>query len=426
MTDAKTAVKTKKLKEEGCRHSFEVELPADRLLEAVHTTLMRIQQKARVPGFRPGKAPMDIVRKQFLQQARADAADDLIKDAVPEALKSVGLNPIVFPSVGNVRFDDGKPLVFELHVETAPQFEPKGYQGLSLTKKNYLASDEEVQKRLVQLQEGNARLDRAAAETLGKAHYAVLDYEILREGKKISGAHGKQELVDMSSDQTLEGLVEGLLGAKRGEPREFPVKVSDKPALCRATVTEIKEKILPAIDDEFAKDLGQESLAALKEKLKEVLLHEGEERSEREIFTEIEKSLLEANKIPVPPTLAEQQLEGTLERLVQRFGGRGLGEAETVKLREKLRPQSEDEVRLSFIMAAIARQEKLQVSEEDIRKELEKSLSKAETEEQKKNVQEFFETRRASVETALRDRKVMETIRASSKTKEVEAPQIPQ
>jgi trigger factor len=415
--DATLAVKTKKIKEEGCLQTFEVELPAERLAQAVHTTLMRIQQRAKIPGFRPGKAPIEIVRRQFTAQARADAAEDLIKGAVPEALRSAGLDPVVFPSVGNIRADEGKPLAFELVVETAPKFEPKGYSGLSLTKNIYPATDEDVEKRLVQLQEGNARLDRASAEAVGKTHYAVLDYEILREGKRLSGAHGKQELVDMSSDQTIEGLVEGLLGARRGESREFPVKIEGKPAICRVTVSEIKEKKLPALDDDFAKDTGFESLDALKAKLHEVVRSEGEERSERELVSEIEKSLLSANKIPVPPTLAQQQLEQTLERLTRRFAS-GVPENKLAELSEKLRPQCEDEVRLSFILAAIAKKESLKVGEEDVQKELEKGLAKAETEEQKKDVREFFATRRQSIETALRDRKTMDAIKSKAKLKE--------
>ncbi|MBI5244124.1 MAG: trigger factor [Elusimicrobia bacterium] len=416
-TNAPLSVKTKKLKEEGCLHAFDVELAAEKLAEAVHTNLMRIQQRAKVPGFRPGKAPIDIIRKQFSAQARADAADGLIKAAVPEALKASGLKAVVFPTVANIRVEEGKPLAFELRVETAPQFEVKGYQGLSLTKNVYPVTDEDVEKRLVQLQEGNARLDRAGAESIAKTHYAVLDYEILRDGKRIQGAHGKQELVDMSSDQTIEGLVDGLLGSKRGESREFPVKLEGKPASCRVTVSEIKEKLLPSIDDEFAKDMGFDALEALRAKLREVVRGENEERSERELVSEIERSLLSANRIPVPPTLAEQQLEQTIERVSRRFAD-GLPENKLAELREKLRRQSEDEVSLSFIMAAIAKKESLAATEEDVQKELEKGLLKAETEAQKNDVREFFETRRASIETALRDRKVMESIRGSAKVRE--------
>jgi len=256
--------------------------------------------------------------------------------------------------------------------------------------------------------------NRGAAETLAKTHYAVLDYEILREGKRLSGAHGKQELVDMSSDQTIEGLVDGLLGAKRGESREFPVKLEGKPAVCRVSVSEIKEKILPPLDDEFGKDTGFETLEALKTKLREVIGNEGSERSEREVVAQIEKSLLAANKIPVPPTLAERQLEQTLERLTRRFGS-GMPDSKLAELGEKLRPQSEDEVRLSFILAAIAKKESLTVSEDDVKGELEKGLSKAETEDQKKDIREFFETRRESIETALRDKKAIAAIRTSAK-----------
>lgn len=415
-TDLKVSVK--KLKEEGCALSYEVQLPRERFDAAVQDAFVRIQARARIPGFRAGKAPMDVVRRQFSAQAKADAADGLIQLAVPEALRSCGAQPLVPPSIGHVHAEEGKPFVFTLELEVAPKFEAKGYKGLALTRKKYAVTDEEVGKRLLQLQEGNARLEVSPAAELGKNHYAVVDYEMLRAGKALPGAKGKQELVDMSAEQSVEGLVEGLLGAKRGESREFPVKIAKQEAVCRVSVSEIKEKKLPALDDDFAKDMGFDALDALKAKLRELAGAENEERTERELVQQIDQALLEANKFPVPPTLAEHQLEQTMHRVLRRLGMRGLPEAETAKLREKLRSQSEDEVRLSFVLEAVARQEKISVGDEDFQKELDKNLAQAENEDQKKDVREFFSQRKDGILSSLKDRKVLEFVRKSAKITE--------
>ncbi|HVE13080.1 MAG TPA: trigger factor, partial [Elusimicrobiota bacterium] len=268
-------VTAKKLKEEGCTHVFQVDVPAPKVQEAVQNAIVRLQLSAKIPGFRPGKAPIERIKQQYSGQARAQAIEDLVRDAVPQVLKEMKLNPVAMPSVGAVKLEGASPLSFELHVEVAPQFEPKGYKGLALSRKSYAPADADVEARMTQLQEGNARLEVVEGAPLAKEHYAVIDYQILRDGKALPGAAGKQELVDLSSDQTVQGLQEGLLGLKAGETKEFPVEIGGKPAVCRATLTEIKRKVLPKVDEEFAKDLGFESVDALKAKLKEILSAEG-------------------------------------------------------------------------------------------------------------------------------------------------------
>ncbi|MDE2291147.1 MAG: trigger factor, partial [Elusimicrobia bacterium] len=262
--------KTKKVKSEGCRHTYEVVVPAARAAEAVQTSLVRVQLTAKLPGFRPGRAPLDQVKAHFMGRARAAAADDLIEGAVREALAETQLRPVAVPAVGNVRFPEGGPLSFELHVETAPEFTPKGYKGMKLSKKEAKASDGDVADRLKQLQEGNARLE-AVEGPAAKEHYVVMDFELSRDGKPLPQGAGKGELVDMSSDQTIDGLQKGLMGAAKGETRDFQVTLDGKPAQCKATVVEVKRKVLPALDDEFAKDLGVDSLDELKKRLGEIV-----------------------------------------------------------------------------------------------------------------------------------------------------------
>lgn len=410
--------KTKKVKVEGCTHVYELEVPAPKAVEAVQTALVRLQLTAKIPGFRPGKAPLEQIKAQFMGRARAQAADDLIEGAVREALGELKLRPVAMPAVGNVKFPEGGGLTFEMHVETAPEFAPKGYKGMALTKKEAKATDEEVAERLKQLVEGNARLE-AAEGAAGKEHYVVIDFVLSRDGKPLEGGTGKGELVDMSSDQTVDGLVEGLKGAKKGESREFEVKLDGKPAHCKATVQEVKRKVLPNLDDDFAKDLGVDSLAQLKDKLREIVQREHDNRAERELQAAIDQTLLDSNKFDAPPTLVQHQAEHMFERLSARFGGPegSLPEEDAKKLKEQIQPEAEKAVRLQFVVARIAEHEKVEVSDADVASELEKNLAQAETDKEKARTKEFFEKRGDDVRALIKERKVYQLIRDSAKIK---------
>lgn len=410
--------KTKKVKAEGCVQVYELEVPAPKAAEAIQTALLRLQLTAKVPGFRTGKVPLDYVKSQFMGRARAAAADDLIEGAVREALGELKLRAVAMPAVGNVKFPEGGALTFEMHVETAPEFEPTGYKNIALTKKDAKAKPADVEERLKQLQEGNARLE-AVEGPAQKEHYVVMDYSLSRDGKPLPNGTGKGELVDLSSDQTVEGLTQGLLGATKGETRELSVKIDGQPAVCKATVVELKRKVLPALDDEFAKDLGVDSLAQLKEKLAEIVQKEGEARAERDLVAQIDKALLDANKFEVPPTLAEHQVEHMYSRFVERMVGpdQNLPEEDAKKLREKLRPEAHNAVRLQFLVARIAEHEKIEATDEDLKAELEKSLAQSETEKEKARTREVFEKREGDIRAMIKERKVYQLIRESAKIK---------
>lgn len=409
--------KTKKLSSQGCEHRYEIEVPPARVQEALQNVFVRLQLQARIAGFRPGKAPLDIIKKQYGETARGEAAEQIIREVIPDALKELDLRPVAIPSVGNIDLPADGPMRFELRVEVAPRIEPKGYTGIAVKRAEYPVTDAEVEARVQHLRDGNARLEKAAADAAGKEHYVVLDYELLRGGELLPDGKGASELVDMSSDQTVDGLTEGLLGAKAGEPREFPVSVDGKPAVCKAVVREIKTKILPALDDEFAKDMGVDSVAKLQEELRKLIAQENEERSDREVSSQIEAALLGANRFEVPRSLAEQQLEHMLKRLESRLLGpnRSLPEKQASELREKLAPQAEDQVRLQLLIGAIAEKEGVAATDEDFEKERAAALEKAENEDQRKKSREFFERGKDEILAAIRERKVIRMIRDSAK-----------
>ena len=401
--------KFRKLKEEGCVVLFSVEVPAAKAQDETHNLLVRIQQRAKVPGFRPGKAPLDVVKKQFSGHAREEVVDELIRRHVPEALRELALKPVAVPAVENVSYEEGKPVRFDVRVEVAPEVAPKDYLKIPVQRKNYPVTEEMLAKRLEELREANARLDRAEDEAVGKSHYVVIDYAGFSGGKPLPDAKGDAELVDMSSEQTLAGLAEGLVGLKRGESKEIPVKLRGKDANLKVSVKEIKKKMLPALDAEFSKDLGFASLDELKAKLKAVMDEEGRAKTDREVTEQIEAALLKANRIPLPPSLVEAQLEHRLEQFARQLLGpsKKWPEKQLEELKAKLRPQAENDVRLSYLLPAIAEKEKIAALEEDIASELEKSLGGAADDAKKDELRKLFSERKEAVAGMIRERKTL-------------------
>lgn len=411
--------KTKKLREEGLRQVYQVEVPAGKLQEAVHNVFVRLQLTARVPGFRQGKAPLDVIKKQYASAAQGEAVDQLIQQVVPEVLKELGVRPVAMPAVGAVSAPPDGTLSFELHLEVAPKIEPKGYKGIDISRKEYSVEDKEVESRLRQLQEGNARLEKADAEAVGKDHYVVIDYELVQDGKPVEGGSGRQELVDMSSDQTLDGLAAGLAGAKRQERREVEVKLEGKPAVCKATVQEIKVKVLPKLDDEFAKDIGVDSLEKLREELRKLVSRENEERSDRETALQLEEALLKANKFDVPPTLVEHQLEHMARRVIARLAGpdKELPQEQAAKLREELKPQAAKQVRLQLLLSEIARKEGVEATDADFDEELKRAVEAVEDDKRRQQTRDFFTNNKEDILAAIRERKTIRLIRDAAKIK---------
>ena len=402
--------KFKKLKEEGCVVSLSVEVPPQLVEQETQNMLVRFQQSAKIPGFRPGKAPIELIKKSYLGHAQEQVLDALIRRYTPEAMKELHLRPVAVPSVEDVHFEPGKPIKFQVRVEVPPAVAPKDYQKIAIKRTQYLADEKAIEARLQELREANARLEKAASEAADKTHYVVIDYQAYQDGKPLPKAKGDNELVDMSSDQTLEGLVEGIVGMKRGESKDLPVKLNGKSATIKASVKEIKSKILPALDAEFAKDIGFESLDLLRAKLKEVIEQEGQQKTEREISQQIEEALLKANQIPLPPALVESQLEHMIDRLRRQMGGR-LNDEQLGELKKKMLPRAEDEVRIGYLLPAIAEKEKISASEAELQAELDKNLAAIESDVKKDEIRKMFTERKDALAGMIRDRKAMQFLR---------------
>lgn len=404
--------KFKKLKEEGCVVTLSVEIAPQEVTDQSQTALMRLQSLARIPGFRAGKAPMDIVKQHFAGRAREEAIDALIRKHVPAALEDLKLRVVETPTVSDVKWKENEPLVITVQAEIAPTPVAKDYLKIPVARKAATADAAALDRRIEELRDAQARLDVAKDEAVGDKNFVVIDYSASQGGKPLANAKGTSELVDMSSEQSVEGLSQGLKGMKRGETKTIKVKLGGKETDLTVTVTEIKTKVLPALDAEFAKDMGMESLDELKGKLKEVLDREVKSASESDVVRQIEEALVKANVFPLPPSMVERQLEGMMDRMRrQLMGATQISEKVINDLRAKLQPKAEDEVRLAFVMSAIAEKEKIEVSDAELASELEAGLKGAESEEKKKELTEIFSKRKDQISHMIRERKTMNLLK---------------
>ncbi len=412
-------LKVKIESEKECVKKLSVEWPAAKVKEKIEAAFETVKTQAKIPGFRPGKAPADLIKKSYTGVAYEKAQDDLMREGVMEALKLKKIHAVNTPVIQSADFKPEKAFKFEFEVEVSPDVKPTGYKGLAITRKKTKADQEAIDSTMKKIVDSNAKLVESKAETLGDKQFAVVDYEGFMDGKAIDGAKAENFLIDMSAPQAIDGLAEGLVGAKAGETRDIEVKfpenspskeLSGKKANFKIKLHAIKEKQSPNLDDEFAKDLGLESLAELKKRVVENLENELKQASERDVRAQIIDKLLAKNEFAVPPSLVAKQAEYLAQRQGEMIQRQGFPKEEIKKLLDGMKAeilkQAEKEIRLQYLLEQLAEIEKIEVREEEISARINEILSTIE------------EKNRKASEDALRNR-YMETLRLEIKENKV-------
>ncbi len=423
-------IKVKVKDRQNCAVVLAVEVPADQVKKATEDSFRRVQARAKLPGFRPGKAPLEFIKKNFHETAWEDALDHLLRESVTSAVMKEKVAVIATPVVDKI---DGKPdsaLRFEVKVECAPDAAAKDYKGLPLARARRAVSEGDVEKRLSDIQESNAKLVSSKGGVIDKKHFAVVDYESFLDGKPVSNGKAQNQLIEMSAAQNVAGFTEGLMGAREGETRDILVsfpethpqpELAGKAVMFKVAVTAIKEKQRPALDDEFAKDLGVESLAVLKDRLRKDL-ETGAARNERqELEKQIIDELLARNVFAVPPSQVDERSRHLTRQLKDYMVRQGATEADwkanEPKMLEKNRPEAERQVRLSYLLARIAGKEKIDVSEGDVDAQIQKIVDGSRP-DQKADVERWMKGRRDTLRAQLREEKLFDFLIQSAKVTE--------
>jgi trigger factor len=412
-----------------CSVTMNIEVPHRDVLTETELVYEQIQKEAKMPGFRPGKAPMEMVKKSFEKTAREKVMENLIQKSVYSAITEKKVDPVDYPRVHDVCFEFEKPLTFKVKVEKHPEFKVKDYKGIKINKEIHVIDDKKVNETIETLRERNAKLAESGSEVVGANHFVSVDYSAFVDGVEAEELKAKNQMLDMSSAQMIAGFKEGLMGAKKGEEKDIKVifpkeapdkKLAGKEVVFKAVVTDIKEKQLPALDDEFAKDLGVQNIDELKTKIKESLDVEEKRHLDESIKGQVIDHLVKENSFDVPESFVGEQYKHLVDKTKNYLSYQKIQkeamDSYIEKGKEKLMKEAERNVRISYIISGIAKEEKIEVTEEDLKKEMEEIKKRNPGKE--KTAEQYFEKNKESIESAMKEDKIFKFLLENAKIKE--------
>jgi trigger factor len=363
-----------------------VQIDADRVTLEYEKTFGAIQKRSRIKGFRPGKAPREIVRRVYGARVDADVIQRLVDESFPQAAAEKQMQPVTTPSVEPDRLETGKPFNYKARVEVLPTIASVTYEGLEAKRPKVDIDEALVEKELDAIRRANSTLESPSSPRGATAgDVLTCDLSVSVGGAVIPDAGASNLSIELGLGQVFGEIETALSGAKVGDVVQAEVDMpashqhkalAGQRARFDITVGELKERVLPPADDELAKDLGDfETLEQLKTSLREQLGAREKERTENVLAERLVQALVDANPVPVPPSLVSQQMRASEAEIVYRArmqgqNVNGVGEA----LREQLQKDSEMKVRAGLIMAEIAKKEGLQIGNAEIEEGL-KELS---------------------------------------------------
>ncbi len=370
-----------------CLREIAVEVPADVVAKERENVLSKYAKFARVPGFRKGKVPASIVRQRFADDINQEVLESLLPRYLREESQKQNLNPVSQPRVVDLHMHEGEPLRFKASFEVLPEFEIPGYQEITVEREDVTVTNEEVEKAVENLREQHARYENVEEDRpLADGDFAQAGFVGNSGEEGAEPVEVPEVLVEIGGVNTLPEFTENLRGMKTGEEKTFDVKYADdyaekrlagKTVQYKATVRGIKKKVMPELNDEFAKELGGDfnTLDELKGKIREGMQHEKEHQAEHAAKDKIVEQIVAKYDFPVPEAFVDNAIDERLERGMRALAAQGMRVEDMRKmdwgrLREGQREAARREVKASLVLDKIAEAEKLEVADEELDKEV--------------------------------------------------------
>jgi trigger factor len=369
-----------------CKKLLRVEVDAKSVDEIFDSITKDYQKQAALPGFRPGKAPRDMVVKKYEADIKDEAKRRLIGDNYRKALDEKKLHVIGYPDIEEIQFGRGQILQFAATIETAPEFQLPQYKGLTVKRETKSVTDEDVERALGLLAQQHVKFETVTRE-LKMGDVAVVNYAGTCDGKPITEtaptAKGLTEQknfwVDIAPNTFIAGFAEQLIGAKAGDKRtvnvDFPAdfvtkELSGKKGVFEVEIVEVKEKVLPPVDDELAKKYGAENLEKLRAGVRVDLENELKHSQANAVRKQIIDALLIGANFDLPETAVAHETKNVVYNIVQENSKRGVPRELIEKQKEEIYTaaarSAKDRVKLAFLVQHIAEQEKISVSQEEV------------------------------------------------------------
>ena len=369
---------------------LEITIEAEKFENAMKKVYFQNAKYFNIPGFRKGKAPMNIVEKYYGAQIfYEDAFNEVATEAYDEALAENKIEAVSRPEVDIIQMEKGKDVIFTAVVQTKPEVELGKYKGVEIAKVEYKVEDKDIEHELGHMQEHNSRLVTVEDRALENGDISTIDFEGFVDGVAFEGGKAEGHELEIGSGSFIPGFEDQLVGMKIDEEKDINVKfpeeyfskdLAGKDAVFKVKLHAIKKKELPELDDEFAKDVSEfDTLAELKASIKEKLEKNNEQRAKYETEEAAIKAVCEASKLDIPSGMIDLEVDNMLKDFEQRLSYQGLNMEQYLKMigrteeemRKEYEPQATEAIKSRLVLEAIINAEKIEASEEEIKAKME-------------------------------------------------------
>ena len=400
--------------------TFTVE--AEKFEEAMKKVYTKTAKYFNIPGFRKGKAPMQLVERQYGSAIfYEDAFNELVPDIYDEAIKENKIEAVSRPNIDIVQMEKGKELIFTATVETKPEVELGKYKGIEIKKIEYTTTDKDIEHELGHMAERNARLVTVEDRPVEKGDITTIDFEGSIDGVAFEGGKAENHELEIGSNTFIPGFEDQIIGMKLEEEKDVKVKFPDdyfakdlagKDAVFKVKLHEIKKKELPKIDDEFAKDVSEfDTISELKNSIKEKLDTENADRAKYETEEEAIKVVCDNTKLDIPSGMVELEIDNMMKDMETRLSYQGLTlnqyfqmmNRTEAEVRESFKDQAEKSIKSRLVLEAIVKAENFEVTSEEVGEKIKEMASQygrkeeelAENEQLKEYIENNLKTQKA-------------------------------
>ena len=413
---------------------LEITVEAEKFNDAIKKVYFKSAKYFNIPGFRKGKAPMNIVEKYYGKEIfYEDAFNEVAGEALDEAVKENDLYVVSRPDIDVTQIEKGKDLIFTAVMQTKPEAELGKYKGVEIKKIEYKVTDEDIEHELGHMQEHNARMITVEDRPVESGDIATIDFEGFVDGKAFDGGKAEGHELEIGSNTFIPGFEDQIIGMKIDEEKDINVKfpeeyfskeLAGKDATFKVKLHEIKKKELPKLDDEFAKDVSEfDTLKELKEDIKKKQQKQNDDKAKYETEDAVIKAVCENVKVDIPSGMIETEVDNMIKDIEQRLSYQGLKLEQylqmmgktTEEMRKEYEPQAIDSIKSRLALEAVIKAEKIEATEEEVdekMKEMAKNYGKENDEEFMKN-----ENVRNYIKDGLTSQKAIEFLVKNAKMK---------
>ena len=371
---------------EGCKHSLEISIPVDVVESETSRVVDDIQKRAKLQGFRPGKAPTNLIRKQFAGDIRQKVLEHLIPIHLQKQLEAENLNVVGTPDISDVHFHDFAPLKFKATFEVFPEIALGEYTNIEVPYQDPEVTDEDTAKRIDEIREQKAQYINIDPRPVEDGDFAVVSLESLA-GVEGDPVKTDEMVLEIGAKDTFEAFTENLRGLTPGDQKDFEVvypedygseKLAGKTVKFHAVLKGLRRKELPELDDEFAQELGDyRTVDELKEAVRKAIFAQRQNEAQQEAKNKIVDKLVDAHDFPVPEEFVERQIRNRVEQRLRAMAEQGIDPAKLKldweKVKESQREKAIREVKASMLLGKISERESIHATRDEVDGEVEKA-----------------------------------------------------